>query len=135
MKELHELKVKLMEELKDQARDLSKKGRMGAGDLDTISKLTKSIDRLCEIIESDDSGYSQAGTWRADMEGEYGRGASYRRDSRGRYARDSYARDGYSSTGYSRSSMVDHLEEMMGEASTEREREALRKCMETMRHM
>ncbi len=127
IKKLEDLSYKVCAELDE----VSKKREFSTSDYKVLADLTttlKNIEKLkmCE----EEGGYSRDGTWRAGMEGEYGRGASYRRDSRGRYARDGYARDGYS-----RSSMVDHLEDMMGEAATEREREALRKCMETIKHM
>lgn len=124
MKALYDLKEKLNEELKEIAR----KPEMGAGDLELIHKLTdtiKNIDKICALEE--DGGYSQAG----DTEmGEYGRGNSYRgrrRDSMGRYSRDG---------GYSRhdakEGMMMQLGEMMDSASTERERDAIRRCMEQL---
>ena len=131
IKKLEELSYRVCTELEE----VSKKREFSGSDYKTLADLTTTLKNIEKLKMYEDGGYSRDGSWRADMEGEYGHGASYRRDSRGRYARDGYARDGYSSTGYSRSSMVDHLEEMMGEASTNREREALRKCMETMKHM
>ena len=85
---MHELKEKLCEELEEIAR----KPEMSAGDLEAVHKLTdtiKNIDKI-EMLE-EDSEYSRAGDWEADMRGSYGRGNSYRgrkRDSMGRYSRD-----------------------------------------------
>ena len=65
-------------------------------------------------------------------EGAYEGGSSYRhRDSMGRYARDGYSGRGYSDRGYSRGGdMLEHLEKMMREASSEKEREAIRCAIE-----
>lgn len=127
MKALYDLKEKLNDELKEIAR----KPEMGAGDLELVHKLTdtiKNIDKICALEE--DGGYSQAG----DMEMGYSLGNSYRgrkRDSMGRYSRD-----GYSNRGYSRhdakEGMMMQLSEMMDSTSTEREREAIRRCMEQL---
>ncbi len=142
MKELHELKKKMMDELRDQAREIMKKPRMSAGDLDTINKLVKSIDRTCEIIEAEEEGgYSEGGMWRA--EGDYGHSyAGRRRDSMGRYTRrgrgGNYSREG----GYSRNDgdmysmddgLMEQLEEKMRRAKDSREREAIKRCIDVLR--
>ena len=126
---MHELKEKLCEELEEIAR----KPEMSAGDLEAAHKLTdtiKNIDKI-EMLEEDD-GYSRAGDWEADMRGTYGRGSSYRgrkRDSMGRYSREgrggrgSYSRDG------AKDEMMRHLDEMMESASSEKEREIIRRTM------
>ena len=123
---MHELKEKLCEELEEIAR----KPEMSAGDLEAAHKLTdtiKNIDKI-EMLEEDD-GYSRAGNWEADMRGTYARGSSYRgrkRDSMGRYSRDGR---------YSRQAspdMMDKLQTMMDNASTERERDAIRRLMNEM---
>lgn len=125
MKALYDLKDKLQDELDEIAR----KPEMGAGDLELVHKLTdtiKNIDKICALEE--DGGYSRGGDWEADMRGTYGRGSSYRgqrRDSRGRYSREGrmYSRDG------AKDRMMDHLEDMLQEAGSEKEREAIRRCM------
>ena len=62
--------------------------------------------------------------------GHYSRDGGYSRDGRGGYSRDGYSR----ARGYSRSeakdSMMEQLGAMMEEASNDREREAIRMCME-----
>ena len=69
------------------------------------------------------------GDWEADMRGTYGRGSSYRgrkRDSMGRYSRDGrYSR-------HASPDMMDKLQTMMDNASTERERDAIRRLMNEM---
>lgn len=131
MEYMHELKEKLCDELEEIAR----KGELGSGDLEIIHKLTDTIKNICKIdMLEEDGGYSQGGDW--EIEGRaYNRGNSYarrKRDSMGRYRRDGrrdmredrmYSRDG------SRDRMMDHLEDMMQEAGSEKEREAIRRCM------
>lgn len=127
---MHELKEKLCEELEEIAR----KGELGAGDLEIVHKLTdtiKNIDKI-EMLEEDD-GYSRDGDWEMEGRGSYNRGSSYRgrkRDSMGRYSRTGrmcpdrvYSRDS------AKDRMMDHLEDMMQEAGSEKEREAIRRCM------
>jgi hypothetical protein len=128
MEYMYELKEKLCKELDEIAR----KPEMGAGDLEIIHKLTDTIKNLDKIEMLEEDGYSRAGNWEADMRGTYGRGSSYRgrkRDSMGRYSRE--GRDGRG--GYSRDSakdeMMRHLDEMMDSASSEKEREIIRRTM------
>ncbi len=132
MKYLEDLKYKLHEELAEIAR----KPEMSAGDLEATHKLTdtiKNIDKICML--EDDGGYSRAGEWEADIRGNYGHGNSYRnRDSRGRYSRDggmSYNRGGYSRDG-GREKMLEHLEKAMDSATTDREREDIRRMMDKL---
>lgn len=136
MKALYELKEKFEMELEELAR----KGELGAGDLELAHKLTdtiKNIDKICALEE--DGGYSEAGDW--EGRGSYNRGSSYA--NRGKhYVRGHYSRDGYSNRGYSRESgysrhdakeqMMAQLEDMMGSVANEREREAIRRCMEQL---
>lgn len=157
---MHKIKEKLMEELHEVENKLKKAGdgKLSAGDLEYIHKLTdtiKNIDKI-EMLE-EDGGHSQdGGNWMA--RGMYG-GHSYdeggnsyarrKRDSMGRYSRDggnSYGEDGdgyserrhyvrghYSRDGYSRADakeqMIDKMEEMMEMAGSEKEREAIRQCI------
>lgn len=143
---MHKIKEKLMEELYEVENNLKKAGdgKMSAGDLEYIHKLTdtiKNIDKI-EILE-EETGYSEdGGNWMA--RGTYG-GNSYeggnsyarrKRDSMGRYSRDgggysedggsSYARSGqignrggsrggYSREGYSRGDAKEHMINKMEE--------------------
>jgi hypothetical protein len=123
---------------------------------DTVKNILK-IDTL-----SDELGYSEDGHYMGEgriygtsyddgmhRDGgySYARGRRYaRRDSMGRYSRDggmyydddvSYARGGRMvNRGYSRDDgkhyMMDRLSELMDEASTPTEREALKKCMQAL---
>lgn len=131
MKALYELKEKFQDELDEIAR----KPEMSAGDLETIHKLTdtiKNIDKICALEE--EGSYSEAG----DYEGaSYARGSSYA--NRGKhYVRGHYSREGrggYSRDGrmgaYSRhdakEAMIEQARDMMESATSEREREAVRR--------
>ena len=120
----YDLKDMLCRELEQ----VTNKGELSAGELDVVDKLTHSIKSIATIMAMEDSGYSND-----DMQGEnsYAR----KRDSRGRYSRDYYSRDGRS-MGYSRDDkarMIEQLEDMMQDAKSDMEREALRNCINQMR--
>lgn len=120
MKALYDLKDKLHDELDEIAR----KPEMSAGDLETVHKLTDTIKNIDKICALEEGGYSQAVDWDG-----YGRGNSYarRRDSRGRYSRDGYSRE----DGQER--MMEHLNKAMESATTDRERENIRRMMDELR--
>lgn len=133
MEYMHELKEKLCEELDEIAR----KPEMGAGDLEIIHKLTDTIKNLDKIEMLEDGGYSQEGYSR-EGSNSYARGSSYA--NRGKhYVRGHYSRDGYSMEGrgnrggYSRhdakEAMMEQMEMLMEQAGSEREREAIRRCI------
>ena len=137
MKALEKLRETLCEELDK----VAKKSEMSAGDLEVTHKLTDTIKNIDKIMMLEgEEGYSQNG---------YGQGNSYRgsHDSgnsyanrgkhyvRSHYSRDGYSRaDRYSRDGYSRDdgreAMMGRLNEMMQSAGTDREREAIRRCMD-----
>ena len=128
MEYMYELKDKLCKELDEIAR----KPEMGAGDLEIIHKLTDTIKNLDKIEMLEDGGYSQAGDWEADMRGTYGRGSSYRgrkRDSMGRYSREGRGGRGGYSRNDAKEAMMEQMEALMDQAGSEREREAIRRCM------
>lgn len=161
---MHEIKNKLMQELYEVEEKMKKAagGKISAGDLEYIHKLTdtiKNIDKI-EALESDD--YSEASEWMADgrMYGNSyddgmsyargrGRGRNARRDSMGRYSRDgggsyrggssyddgiSYARGGRG--GYSRDSAKEHMigriEDMMEETDDPKTKRALERCVQAI---
>lgn len=157
---MHKIKEMLMDELyeyEEKAKKMSG-GKISASDLDTIHKLTdtvKNIDKI-EMLE-DEGGYSEGGEWMGEgrMYGSYesgesyarGRGRNARRDSMGRYSRErGYSDEGGSyrggssyegrggERGYSRGGAKEHmirkLEMMMEDANSEKEREAIRHCIE-----
>lgn len=122
MEYMDKLRDKLCKELDEIAR----KPEMGAGDLEIIHKLTDTIKNLDKIEMLEDGGYSQAGDWEMEGRGSYNRGSSYRgrkRDSMGRYSRRMYSR------GDAKEHMMEQMEALMDQAGSEREREAIRRCM------
>ena len=133
MEYMHELKEKLCDELEE----IANKGELGAGDLEIVHKLTDTIKNLDKIEMLEDGDYSQAGDW--EIEGRaYNRGSSYarrKRDSMGRYSRDGRTMRGGYRDGrmYSRADakedMMDQMEALMEQAGSEKEREAIRRCM------
>ncbi len=149
-KMMYDLKDKMFDELKE----FAKKERLSAGDYELLRNVTSAIKNIGKIcIMEEDGGYSQAGQWEADMRGSYDSGNSYRRRHyvRGHYSRDggmsndgggnSYRGGGYSRDGgYSRHSrderkeeMMQTLEEMMHESEDDRERDAIRRCLEQVK--
>jgi hypothetical protein len=133
-------------------------GKISRSDMEWLKDLTevvKNIDKI-EILE-EGGGYSEESNWMADgrMYGtsyedgmSYARGRNAKRDSMGRYSRDmmhhddmsyergaSYARGGRGGRrgGYSRADakeeMIEKLEDMMHEAETPKEREAIKRCI------
>ena len=112
---MHKIKEMLMKELyeyEEKAKKMSG-GKISAGDLETLHKLTdtvKNIDKI-EMLEDEDGEYSEAGNWMGEgrmygtsyeggssyARGRRGRGRNARRDSMGRYSREG----GYSEEGYS----------------------------------
>ena len=125
MKALEGLREMLCEELDE----IAKKQEMSAGDLEAVHKLTDTIKNIDKIEMFEGGEYSQAGgssyrsrnSSRGSSSRSGGRYSGERRDSRGRYSRSG-----------GRERMVDHLEQMLDEADTEREREAIRRCMEQL---
>ena len=151
MEELYKLKETLCNELEE----YSKKGKMSAGDLEIVNKLSETIKNIDKIIEKyDESEYSGAGGYSNRMS--YGRGGySNERGGRGGYSnerggysnndysmargrgsnarRDSRGR--YSGEGYSGHDMVMELREMMEEAPDERTRMEFDKFIRKMEQM
>lgn len=149
---MHKIKEMLMKELYEYEEKAKKinGGKLSAGDLETIHKLTdtvKNIDKI-EMLEEDD-GYSEDGQYMGEgriygTSYARGRGRNAKRDSMGRYSREggmyhdggsSYARGGMRDgrMGYSRDSakehMIEKMEDMMEDAESPKEREAIRQCI------
>lgn len=131
---MEEIKDKLCRELEQMAgREIS------PSNLEVIHKLTDSIKNIkkIEMLDGDD-GYSSRGYW--DARGTYGSDGSYDRDGSYRsrrgthYVRGHYSRDGGYSRDDAKNEMMEHLEEMMGMADSEKERDAIRRCMDVMKN-
>ena len=121
MQTYHDLKDMLCRELDE----ITRKGELTAGSLDTVDKLTHSIKSLETIIamneaQDGESGYyPYMGGYRSYEDGmrdsRRGRSGARRRDAMGRYSRENR---GYSRTD-SREDMIEDLRELMNEAPDE----------------
>lgn len=107
------------------------KGTLSAGDLDVVDKLTHALKNTYKVHMGEAGEYSQTGEW--SMMGSspvysrnYERGNSYSRGRTGYVKRDGMGR--YSSAAV-KEEMIGKLEEMMGMADSEKERDALRNCI------
>lgn len=122
----------LCETISDEIEESNEKirmagGKLTAGDVDYIDKLTHTLKSLKTTIAMEEAGdeysYDDSGRMGGSFARGNGRGRA-RRDSMGRYSRE---------RGYSRADGVkEMLKEAMGEAETEREREAIRKALKEM---
>ena len=121
MKELSELKETLCDELKEYSR----KGKMSAGDLEVVDKLTHTIKNLDKIIEAyEESDYSEerrrGGSYRGSYRNAYDDGRNYRIE--GSYARGRQNARRDSMGRYSSADMLAELHELMEEAPDDRTR-------------
>lgn len=128
---LHELREMLMRELKTttEGSPLTKEK------LDMIDKLTHSVKSIDTICAMEDSGYSRDDGYSY----RYNRGYNSYADGRSMgyippmpnmgYGYNSYAQNGQHDN---RSEMMYRLDEMLKMAQTEKEREAIRACMNKM---
>ena len=127
MREYSEVREILCDLLSDSIKD----GKIAIGDVEIIKNMLSGIEKTYKIeMFEEDGSYSRAGDWEADMRGTYARGSSYRgrkRDSMGRYSRD--GRIGGYSRHDSKEAMMEQAQEMMDNATTERERDAIRRFM------
>lgn len=126
MKAMYDLRDMLCKELDE----ITRKGELGAGDLDIAYKLVgtvKNIDKI-EMMENDGGyslRYSRDGNWEADMRGNYGRDSSYARRGT-HYVRGHYSRDS------GKDNMKRQLQEMLDEADDDTLRRAIQRCMDAV---
>lgn len=136
MEYMQELKQKLCRELEEIAMK-SSKASMSPSDIEEIHMLTdtiKNIDKIDRLEEGYSEMYSRDGDWQA--RGSYNRGSSYanrgqhyvrghysreNRDARGRYSRDD-----------AKGEMMGAMEDLMDSATTEKERDIIRRAMEQL---
>lgn len=139
MESYYELKNMLCKELNEIVQE--SKGKLSAGALDAIDKMTHSIKSLVTIMAMEEGGYSNDGYSGARQRDSMGRymdaGPSYSGGSYGRYY--DRAMDGYSGRRYSRdegkSHMLHQLEEMMQQATNPEERETMQQAINRLRGM
>lgn len=138
MHDMTQLKEMLEKELGILAMD----DKISMSSLEKIHKLTDTIKNIGKIkMLEGEEGYSQRyardGRSYNDMSYDDNSYVRRRRDSMGRYSRDEYARENRSnrgnSRGYSRDEgkeeMIEHLEDMMSKATSEKERQAFQRCI------
>lgn len=127
----------LREMLCSELDEITRKGELTAGSLETVDKLTHSIKSIDTIIAMEEGGYSEDGYEGASSYAR-GRGRNARRDSMGRYSSDNYSRENrsrrdYSRNGYStddsRESMIEKLHEMLDDAPNEKIRNAIHRLI------
>ena len=121
----------------DELKEITKKGELSAGSLDTIDKLLHSLKNASKMIMYEQyagDGYSYA----------RGRGRNAKRDSMGRYSsegnyserysrgHDGYARRGYSYNDGDKEEKIEMLRGMMNEVSSEEERRAISSIIRRM---
>jgi len=138
LKAMNDLRETLCAELDE----IAMKPEMSAGDLEAAHKLTDTIKNIDKIMMLNEDGYSQSGDWEA--RGNFGRGSSYA--NRGKHrVRAHYSYDGNgdhnmdrsgrvrNGGGYSREGacdyMINQLHDMMDDAQSDKEREAIRRCI------
>lgn len=113
MKSMYDLRDMLCKELEE----ITRKGELGAGDLDIVHKLTDTIKNIDKIEAMEEDGYS-------------GRRDEYDMRGRGRrgthYVRGHYSRDG------GIDNMKRQLQEMLDNADDESIRRAIQRCMDTI---
>lgn len=118
MKELHELKDKVYDELKNYS-----KKNLSASTLNTVKDLAKTAYYLCELIE-DEEGYSNRG-YEMIYDGRRGNSRARRRNS---YER---GYDGYSYDG----DMISELRDLMEDAKDEKTRQEFKRFIQKMESM
>lgn len=132
-KDLHELCETLSREIGEANEKIrSAGGKLSAGDLDYIDKLThalKSVKATIGMME--DEGYSSnpymGGSYGDMNRGSYRRSYAQKRDSMGRYSRE---------RGYSRDNgMVEELRELMQDAPDERTRQEFQRFITKIESM
>jgi hypothetical protein len=145
---MHEIKKQLKKDIKEFEEG---KRPLNGSTLDTLHKLTDTYKNICkiELLESEESGYSEGSSYAG--EGSYARGRrNAPRDRMGRftsYGMDRYAEEGYSEDGGSYRGSYrgesygggkDHLKMKLGEMMEDadpKERETLKKLMREIDHI
>ena len=127
-------KEKIKEMLENELDMLAMKDELSAGSLDRIHRITDTIKNIDKIEMLEDVG-DYSNRYDDDMAM---RGSSYarKRDSLGRYARTNYGERYNNRRRYSRAEakddMIEQIEDMMNDATTEKERQALERCMNAL---
>ena len=129
---------KLKGMLCDELEQITRKGELTAGSLDTVDKLTHAIKSVATIMAMEDEygdGYSRADGDHMTSGRRYsyagrGRGRNARRDSMGRYSN----RGGYSYDD-AKDNMIEELRELMGDAPDEQTKKEFQRFISKMESM
>lgn len=105
--------IELKEMLCDELEEVADKGKLTAGDLDTVDKLTHSIKSIETILAMEGYSYDYEPVHSYSRKGKMNR---YSRDNRRNYS-------------YGKESMMQELRELMEDADTEQERTAISRCI------
>lgn len=114
--------------------DISKKGELTAGSLDTVDKITHAIKSIDTILAMDNysEDYSRDDGSRSSYRrgnGNYSRNSyARRRDSQGRYSSDRYSQD-------ARDDMISELRELMNETHDDMTKSEFRKFITKLESM
>jgi hypothetical protein len=134
-----ELKEMLCKELEE----ITRKGELTAGSLDTVDKLThaiKSIDTIA-AMEEYSNDYNYRGSYDRESDGmssvrrrtydgrSYARGRNAKRDSMGRYSRGGYSYDD------AKDDMINDLHELMQDTHDERTKQEFKKFINKLETM
>lgn len=125
---------KLKEMLCDELEQITRKGELTAGSLDTVDKLTHAIKSIVTIMAMDEygDGYSRADGDHMTSGRRYsyaGRGRTARRDSMGRYSRGGYSYD------EGKEDMMKELRELMNDAPDEQTKKEFQRFISKMESM
>jgi len=131
---MHKLREKMCKELDT----LAARSNLNMGELELVHKITDTIKNIDKISMLEDSGYSEA----------RGRG---RGRSRSSYGYDDNSYDGYASDGgysdrarhyvrghysnHSKKDLIDYMEDLIDETSSEHERMALQRCLSQLKNV
>lgn len=125
---------KLKGMLCDELEQITRKGELTAGSLDTVDKLTHAIKSVATIMAMDEyeDGYSRADGDHMTSGRRYsyaGRGRGARRDSMGRYSRGGYSYDD------GKEDMMKELRELMNDAPDEQTKKEFQRFISKMESM
>lgn len=150
---LEKLEKVICKELESISNAVSEKNEISVSALEKAHNLTDTLKNIYKIhvlkedMEGGYSGrrYSGAGMWEADMRGTYGHGRSYNEggnsygmrhmEDDGYSGRRHLVRAHYSRSGDAKEEMMENLQDMYENAPSDKTREAIRKCMDSMRNI
>lgn len=133
MKSMDNIRDMLCEEVEK----ISKKGELKMTEIDNLHKMIDTIKNIDKIEMLEEEGISNGdGMWVA--RGDYSNARNGRTNRMNYSNNDSDYRTSRRNNGYSRADskemMLDHLEDMMNDAESEKEKDAIRRCMNTIKN-